>query len=590
MAGKTGESRRAGLIMADTAITAWQRLIPALAWSRQYNPQALAKDLVAAVIVAIMLIPQSLAYAMLAGLPAEAGLYATILPLIAYALLGTSRTLSVGPVAVISLMTATAIAGISNNSGADPLTAAVALALLSGFMMVAMGLMRFGFLANFLSHPVVAGFITASGIIIAVSQLRHLLGIEASGDNLVQLVTSLYTGLGAANVPTLVLGALALAYLFWARACLGDLLCRAGLPASLANNISKTSPVLLVLVTGLAAWLLQLDTAGVALVGAVPAGLPRPAIPAFTPELWQELAGPALLISIIGYVESVSVGKTLAAKRRQRIDPDQELIGLGAANLASSLSGGFPVTGGFSRSVVNFDAGAVSQAASIFAALGIALAAVLLTPLMSYLPKATLAAVIIVAVSSLIDFSSLIRSWGYAKSDFIAVATTIALTLLFGVELGVMCGVCASIGLHLYKSSRPHIAVVGEIPGTEHFRNVKRHAVITHAPIVSLRIDESLYFANAAFVEDKIFQEVADNTAARHVVLMCNAVNEIDLSALEVLEAINERLSEIGITLHLSEVKGPVMDCLKQSDFLKALSGRVFRSQHEAIEEILQDA
>jgi SulP family sulfate permease len=576
--------------MADSAITAWQRVIPALAWSRQYNPQALAKDLVAAAIVTIMLIPQSLAYAMLAGLPAEAGLYATILPLIAYALFGTSRTLSVGPVAVISLMTATAIAGISRKNGIDPITAAVALALLSGLMLVVMGLLRFGFLANFLSHPVVAGFITASGIIIAVGQFKHLLGIEAGGDNLVNLGTSLYSGLNAVNMPTLLLGTLALIFLLWARAYLCGLLERVGLSPSLASDISKAGPVIAVLITGLAAWLLHLDTMGVALVGTVPPGLPHLVLPAFTPELWRELAGPALLISIIGYVESVSVGKTLAAKRRQRIDPDQELIGLGAANVASSISGGFPVSGGFSRSVVNFDAGAVTQAASIFTALGIALAALLLTPLLSYLPKATLAAVIIVAVSSLIDFSSLTRSWSYAKSDFIAVATTIGLTLLFGVELGVMCGVGASIGLHLYKSSRPHIAVVGEIPGTEHFRNIQRHDVITHAAIISLRIDESLYFANAAFVEDTIFNEVAENTAAQHVVLMCTAVNEIDLSALEVLEAINERLRQLGITLHLSEVKGPVMDSLKTTEFMNALSGRVFRSQHEAIKEILQVA
>ena len=293
-----------------------------------------------------------------------------------------------------------------------------------------------------------------------------------------------------------------------------------------------------------------------------------------------------MLIAIIGYVESVSVGKTLAAKRGERIDADQELIGLGAANVASAVSGGFPVTGGFSRSVVNFEAGAITPAASLFAALGIAIAAVFLTPLFSYLPKATLAAIIIVAVASLIDFSPLLRAWNYARTDFLAIATTVVLTLLMGVEVGVLCGVIASIGLHLYKTSKPHMAIVGEVPGTEHFRNVDRHAVVTHDNLVSLRVDESLYFANASCVEDTVYQLVADAPNVKHVVLMCPAVNAIDLSALEVLEAINQRLKEAGVSLHLSEVKGPVMDCLSRTDFLQKLSGEVFLSQHQAIQSL----
>jgi SulP family sulfate permease len=572
--------------MAELAASQLRRFVPALTWSGEYDRPTLVKDLVAATIVTIMLIPQSLAYAMLAGLPAETGLYATILPLVAYAIFGTSRTLSVGPVAVVSLMTATAVAGISRDAGVAPLTAAIALALLSGTMLLVMGLLRFGFLANFLSHPVVAGFITASGIIIAVGQLKHLLGIGLAGDNLLDLGVSLYSGLADINLPTLAVGIFALLALLWARRYLPGLLVKFGVPEERADLAGRASPVGVVLITGVAAWLLPLEGMGVALVGQVPRGLPTLALPEFVPWLWRDLAGSALLISIIGYVESVSVGKTLAAKRRQRIDPDQELIGLGTANLASSFSGGFPVTGGFSRSVVNFDAGAVTPAASIFTALGIAVAALLLTPLFSYLPRATLGAVIVVAVSSLIDFSSLLRSWRYAMSDFVAVATTIGVTLLFGVEMGVMCGVGASLGLHLYKTSRPHIAVVGEVPGTQHFRNIRRHEVVTHAPVISLRIDESLYFANAAFVEDTIYRLVAENSAVKHVVLMCTAVNEIDLSALEVLEAVNSRLQEQGISLHLSEVKGPVMDSLRNTDFLRELTGKVYLSQHRAIEEI----
>jgi SulP family sulfate permease len=300
-------------------------------------------------------------------------------------------------------------------------------------------------------------------------------------------------------------------------------------------------------------------------------------------DLWSELVVSALLISIIGFVESVSVGKTLAAKRRQRIDPNQELVALGAANVASSVSGGFPVTGGFSRSIVNFDAGAQTPAASIIAAVGIALAALLLTPVLFFLPKATLAATIIVAVTSLIDFDVIRRAWQYSLSDFIAVVTTIATTLLLGVELGVLAGIVASIGLHLYKTTRPHIAVVGAVAGTEHFRNVQRHNVITHTNLVSLRVDESLYFANASYLEDYVYALVADIEGLEHVILQCTAVNEIDMSALEALEAINHRLREQGLTLNLSEVKGPVMDALQKTDFLEQLSGRVFLTHHQAV-------
>ena len=561
-------------------------ILPCLEWARGYDRAALAGDLLAAAIVTVMLIPQSLAYALLAGVPAEMGLYATMLPLVAYALLGTSRTLSVGPVAVISLMTATAIGEAAATTGASAIEAAIVLALLSGGVLLLMGVLRFGFLVNFLSHSVVAGFITASGIIIALGQLRHLLGIDAHGDNLVELGSTLLQGIPGTSATTLMLGGVALAILLLARHSLPAILRASGLPAALANFICKASPVFVVCLTTLMAWGMALDQSGVAVVGAVPSGLPALAVPAFDPELWMALLDSAVLISIIGYVESVSVGRTLAAKRRQRIDANQELVGLGAANVASAVSGGFPVTGGFSRSVVNFDAGAVTPAASLFAAAGMALATVFLTPLLYFLPKATLAAVIIVAVASLIDFSPLVRAWHYARTDFIAIATTIAVTLLLGVEMGVLCGVGASLALHLYETSRPHMAVVGEVPGTEHFRNIERHEVITHAGIISLRVDESLYFANASYIEDAIYKLVADDISVRHVVLMCTAVNAIDLSALEVLESVNERLAEGGVALHLSEVKGPVMDCLEKTDFPNRLSGQVFLSQHQAIEAL----
>lgn len=561
-------------------------LLPALEWARQYDRQSLISDLLAAVIVTIMLIPQSLAYALLAGLPAEMGLYASILPLVAYALFGTSRTLSVGPVAVASLMTASAVGNVAASGTADYATAAIALALLSGLMLLLLGFLRFGFMANFLSHPVVSGFITASGIIIALSQLRHILGINAHGDTLPELLASLFADIGTINTTTLITGAAATAFLFWSRSYLAPLLQRLGFTVSAASILAKTGPVLIILVTIGASFTLNFGDLGVALVGNVPQGLPAFSVPSFGFELWSQLAVSALLISLIGFVESVSVGKTLAAKRRQRIDPNQELVGLGAANIASAVSGGFPVTGGFSRSIVNFDAGARTQAASIFAAGGIALAALVLTPVLFFLPKATLAATIIVAVTSLLDFRILASAWQYSRSDFVAVAVTILATLLFGVELGVLAGIFASLALHLHKSVKPHMAIVGAVPGTEHYRNVERHNVITYPSIVSLRVDESLYFANANYLESCVYQVIAENREVEHVILQCTAVNEIDLSALEALEAINFRLNEQGLTLNLSEVKGPVMDALKRTAFLDHLSGSVYLSHHQAVEQL----
>jgi len=559
-----------------------KRYFPFLDWARTYNGTALTNDLLAALIVVIMLIPQSLAYALLAGLPPEAGLYASIVPVMLYAMFGTSRALAVGPVAVVSLMTASAIGEVAQTGTAGYAVAALTLAFLSGAILVVMGLLRLGFLANFLSHPVVAGFITASGVIIAVSQLKHIFGIRAGGHNLIEQVRSLSETISGLNVYALAIGVVAAAFLFWVRKQLKPLLRRAGIGERLAELVAKAGPALAVIVsTGVVA-ILALDAKGVAIVGDVPRGLPPFTWPSFSLDLVEKLWLPALLISIIGFVESISVARTLAAKKRQRIDPDQELIGLGAANLGAAFTGGYPVTGGFSRSVVNFDAGAETPAAGAFTAIGLALAAMLLTPLVYYLPKATLAATIIVAVLSLVDLKVVTHAWRYSKADFLAVAATILLTLAMGVEAGVTAGVVLSIALFMLKTSRPHVAEVGLVPGTQHFRNILRHAVETRPDLLTLRIDESLYFANASYLETMLYNRLARDAAIRDVVLMCSAVNEIDMSALETLEAMNQRLKDMDIRLHLSEVKGPVMDRLKRSHLLDHLTGDVFLAQYDA--------
>ncbi|WP_435104234.1 SulP family inorganic anion transporter [Arhodomonas sp. AD133] len=566
------------------------RALPAAAWLPGYRRDQAAADLVAAVIVTIMLIPQSLAYAMLAGLPPEVGLYASILPLVAYALFGSSRTLAVGPVAVVSLLTATAVSRVAEPGSAEYIGAALVLAALSGALLFAMGALRLGWIANLLSHPVVSGFITASGILIAASQLKHVLGIDLQGHNLPALLGSLARQLDAINPETVMLGVAAIAFLFWVRSRLRPLLARTGLPPFAVEVITKAGPVVAVVVTTLAVAGFGLNDAGVRIVGAVPGGLPTVSLPPFSPALWLELAPAAAIISLIGFVESVSVAQTLAAKRRQRVDPNKELLGLGAANIAAAFSGGYPVTGGFSRSVVNFDAGARTPLAGVFTAIGIALTTLLLTPAFHYLPKATLAATIIVAVLSLVDIGALRRVWRYSRCDFAAMATTIVVVLAIGVETGVLAGIGVSIALFLWRTARPHVAVLGRVPGTEHFRNVERHEVITSASVLSVRVDESLYFANIRFLEDYIYDRVVTAPGVTDVVLLCSAINQIDASALEGLEALNRRLSDAGVRLHLSEVKGPVMDALERTDFLAHLTGEVFLTHFEALARLDPEA
>ncbi len=561
--------------------------LPLLKWARGYDRNVLAADATAAVIVTAMLIPQSLAYALLAGLPPEIGLYASIAPLLVYTLFGTSMTLAVGPVAVASLMTASAVGELAAVGTPEYLGAAIALALISGLLLMAMGVARLGFLSNFLSHPVISGFITASAILIAMGQLRHVLGVGIEGHNLLEQIISLGRHLSGINPVTAAIGVAVILFLVWARRALAPVLIRMGLPDKAAGSLARVAPVVAVIATTLIVWQFDLGAAGVAVVGDIPRGLPRPALPDFDPELWTALLLPALMISGVGYVETISVAQTLAAKRRERIDPDQELIALGAANIGSGISGGFPVTGGFARSVVNFDAGARTPAAGAMTAIGIALATLFLTPALYYLPKATLAATIIVAVLSLLDVGAIRRTWIYSKSDFAALAGTILGTLVFGVEIGIAVGVLSSLILFLGRTARPHIAVVGRVPGSEHYRNVKRHDVIATPGILSLRVDESLYFPNARFLEDQINAAIAADPAVRDVVLMFPAVNVIDASALESLEQINHRLGDAGIRLHLSEVKGPVMDRLNRTEFAAQLGGQIHLSQFAAEQAIM---
>ncbi|MFM8928412.1 MAG: SulP family inorganic anion transporter [Betaproteobacteria bacterium] len=557
--------------------------LPILQWRGELNRSTVVDDTLAGLIVTVMIIPQSLAYALLAGLPAQAGLYASIVPLVLYALLGTSRVLAVGPVAVVSLMTAAAVGEFAQAGTAHYAEVALALALLSGLMLTVMGLLRLGFVAHFLSHPVISGFITASGLLIAASQLKSLLGVQAGGHNLPEMLAALASQWSQVHGLTVAVGLGSLAFLLATRSRLKPALAAWGLAPRTADLLSKLGPVAAIIATTAAAAAFDWQAQGLKTVGHIPQGLPPLTLPSWDLALWRDLAMPALLISVVGFVESVSVGQTLAAKRRQRVDPNQELVALGGANLGAAFTGGFPVTGGFSRSVVNFDAGARTPLAGLITAAGILLATLTLTPVLFHLPQATLAATIVVAVWSLVDLQMLQRTWRYSRPDFIALVATLVLTLLQGVEVGLVVGVVVSLLLHLWRTSQPHIAEVGLVPGTEHFRSVLRHQVLTSPSVLSLRVDESLYFANARALEDRINAAVAQSKALRHVVLQCSAINDIDASALESLESINQRLEQAGLTLHLSEVKGPVMDKLQRSDFLSVLSGKVYLSHYQAV-------
>ena len=554
--------------------------LPLFSWLKEYDKATLGQDLGAALIVTLMLIPQSLAYAMLAGLPAEVGLYASILPLAVYGIFGSSRTLSVGPVAVLSLMTASTLGQLALE-GVHYLDGALALALMSGGWLLLFGLLRLGFVAHFISHPVMSGFISASALLITLSQLGPLLGVSLSGHQLLALV-DLFRQFDRITTATLVLSVISLGLLFWSRSRLRSWLLRLGAGEAVATALVRLAPALLVLAGILLSDGLGLASRGVALVGQVPAGLPSWSWPQWSALPWQSMVLPSLLLALVGFVESVSVGQTLAARRRQRITPNQELIGLGLSNLTAGLSGGMPVTGGFARSVVNFDAGARTPAAGIYTAIGITLVGLWLAPWLSLLPKAILAATIVVAVLGLLDLSQFRHTWRYARTDFIALSLTFVVTLVVNVELGLLVGIAASLLLHLYHSYRPHWAEVGLIAGTEYFRNRLRHRVELDRTLLCLRVDESLYFANAGQLENIITALISVRPEVRHLVLQCSAINRIDASALDSLRMINERLKLAGIGFHLAEVKGPVMDKLMQTPLPSELNGHLFLTMYQA--------
>ncbi len=552
------------------------RYLPVLEWGQTYSQQTFTNDLLAGLIVAIMLVPQSMAYALLAGLPAQVGLYASIAPLVIYGLLGTSRSLAVGPVAMVSLLVAAGVAPLANGDVGQAISLSLTLALMIGIIQTGMGLLRVGFLVNFLSHPVLSAFTSAAAILIGFSQLKSLLGIKVPRfEFFYERLIYLLQHLAQTNWVTLGLGGLGILILLFFK-------------QKVAGLWGKLGPLVIVVLGVVLVRFLSLDTAaGVQVVGQVPAGLSPLTVPSLTRESLLALLPIATAISMVGYMESVSVAKSLASKRREKIDPDQELIALGLANVGAAFTGGFPVTGGISRSVVNFAAGSRSGMASIVTAGLVVLTALFLTPLFSHLPNTMLAAIILVAVANMVDFKTAVRVWRYNKGDGVAWWVTFVAVLAVGVETGILYGVAASILLFIWRTSRPHVAVVGRVGESEIYRNVLRHEVQTWPELIAMRIDQSLYFANTKYLEDCVLGLIADRPEVKDFVLICTAVNFIDASAVETLEALQVQLADAGVTFHLAAVKGPVLDQLRQSEFWEHFDeAHLHFTTHEAMQAL----
>ncbi len=532
-----------------------------LLWLRQYRRALLAGDLTAGVVVAMMMIPQGMAYALVAGLPPVAGIYASILPPILYACLGSSMTQSVGPMAIVSLMTAAALAPLATAGSALYGVLAAQLALMCGAVLLLCGALRLGFLANFLSRPVISGFSNGAALVIVLGQLPVLLGARPPD----------WHG------PSAALGGASLLLLWLAKRHLAASLRRLGWGAPAAETAARLAPMLLVLGATVLVAACGLDRAGVRTTGAVPAGLPSLNL-ATSSHHWRALLSPALLISFIIFLMSMSAAQTLAQKRGEKLLTNRELLGLGAANAASALSGGLPVTGSMSRSAVNFTAGAHTPLASVVSALLLTLALLAPTGWLALLPLPVLAATIIFAVGGMLETATLRQAWRYDRGDALALLASAAGVLALGVQAGVVIGVLLSIGTLIWRASRPHIAVLGRIAGSEHYRNVERYPGLTLPDILLLRIDAGLFFGNIDAVAAKVEEEVRQRPACRHLVLVLSAVNQIDSTALFGLIDLNRALGARGIGLHLAEVKGPVMDRLKHSDLLGELRGPVYLS------------
>ncbi|GMV44191.1 MAG: sodium-independent anion transporter [Myxococcales bacterium] len=547
---------------------ALSRRLPSLDWLLRYRREDLGGDLSAGLTTAVMLVPQGMAYAMLAGLPPITGLYASILPLVAYALLGSSRQLAVGPVAMVSLLVASGVGALAQGGTEAYLGHAVLLALMVGVMQVVMGAGRLGFLVNFLSHPVVSGFTSAAALIIGASQLKHLLGVDLPQG--VEGAAVAISRIAEWHWPTVAVGGAAVVAL-----------------VALQRLAPRFPRALAVVVAGtLAVWALGLEGAGVRVVGSVPAGLPTLGVPAWSWDALRSLLPIALTISLVGFMESVSVAKAFAQRSGRDIDPNQELIALGAANVAASVSGALPVTGGFSRTAVNAQAGARTGLASLVTAAMVALTLLFLTPLFRGLPTAVLAAIILTAVAGLVDLKEVRHLWWVKRGDLALLGTTFVATLGLGIEEGILVGVGASLLWFVVRSTRPHFAVLGRLPGSTVWRNVRNFPEARTVPgVLVVRIDAQLYFGNVSFLKETL--RSLETEPLRAVVLDASAVNQLDSSAEVALQELLDAWTARGVRLAIASAKGPVREVMERSGLAERLGAGMCLTTEEAVAAVL---
>jgi sulfate permease, SulP family len=547
------------------------RRLPLVPLLRHYPRRHLRGDVTAGLTTAVMLIPQAMAYAALAGMPPVTGLYASVVPIAVYALLGTSGALAFGPVAIVALLTASAVGPLAGGDPATYVALAGTLAIMVGAIQLVLGLLRLGSVVDLLSHAVISGFTSAAALVIAASQLRALTGIEAEGGHtFVAELTGLLGGIGTLHPATLAVGLGAVVVL---------VLLKRRLPRIPGPLVAVT------LLTGLA-FAMDLGGRGVDLLGEVPSGLPAPALPLVGLEMLQQLALPALVIALLSFMEGISVAKAIASKTGDRIDSSQELLASGGANVAAGVFQAFPVAGGFSRTAVNFQAGARTPVASLITAAMVGVSALALTPLFTYLPRAVLAAIVVVAVVGLVDVQGARRAWRTDRWDFATLAATFAATLFLGVELGIGIGIAASLLLLVARSTRPHITEIGLVPTSGHFRNVARFDTTTDPRVLLIRVDAALLFATAPAVHRRVEQLCAARDARlRAVVLDCSAVSDIDGDGAHVLDDVGRLLDERGVSLHLATVRGPVRDALGRTGHLPSLhdEGRIHEDVPDAL-------
>lgn len=550
-------------------------------WMKDYRGGIFTDDLLAAIVVTILLVPQCLAYALLAGLPPQLGIYASIFPLVAYALLGSSNYLNVGPTAVISLMTAACIATLPPETR---IASAGALALLTGGMLVVAGLLKAGFIMNFVSRPVVSAYITGAALLIIFSQAKHILGVSIDSQTAFGMIHSLLSKLPEAKPLAFITGGISIVLFVIVRRLLPYVMVKSGVRARRAKLVARMAPVVIIaLFVFVSAHLDFGGKGGLAIVGTVPSGLPPLKFPNVSIPAYENLVVPALVIAIVAFVDSTSTAQELASRQRERVDTNKELLGVGAANAVAGLTGGYPINGSMSRSAVNFTAGGKTPFVGLMVAAFMALTALFLTPVLYSLPLSVLAALIIVACLNLLDFRSIWRTWTYSRADGITALATFLSVLILGVQWGVLAGVVLAMVLHIRMSLTPHMPLVGRFRGTEHYRDADRFIVETIPTVKTLRIDDSLYYANARYLEDRVATIVSESPEMTDLILMCTGVSHIDASALSSLSEINRRLKSVEARLHLSSMQSAVRERLYRSDFIEKISGNIYLSQHEAM-------